>query len=375
MNSRALWKPLLALLAVGGLLAAGAALFDTRRAPREGPRTVAVSRGRIASKALVVGRLAPVEEIRVKSKLSGIVTRCFAEVGETVAKGDPLFEVAPDPTPLEARDAERDVELARVTLEKARADLARHEALFQAGVLPQSDLDATRERHARARIDYERSVETRDLTLAGRIAREGIAVESIVRAPADGTILARFVNPGDPVVPLTNYQAGTELATLADMSHLVLKGTVDEIDVGKIREGMPARISVGALPDADVRGRLTHIAPQARAEAGGTVFDVEIEITDRGGRFLRAGYSANAEIVIAEKEDALLLPERVVSFEEGLDKPFVRLPPESRGGPPRRLPIVIGLSDGLSVEILSGLSEGQAVLEAAPAGGPARRGH
>ncbi len=352
-----------ALLLGGGLYLAYARLAPGRRPP-ERFQTVTVERGRIADKALVVGRITPLLEFRVKSKIPGIVARCFKQVGDPVARGDPLFEIAPDPTPLQEREMTRKVDLSRVTLDKARADLTRHEELFRQGALPRSQLDATRETFAKAEIAFKEAEERRDLVLKGKIEREGVEMESIIRAPADGTVLSRNVNPGDPVVPLTDNLAGTELMTIADMKDLLLKGTVDEIDVGRIRVGLPARIAVGALPGADVRGELVLIAPKARAETGGTVFDVEIRITDNGGQFLRAGYSANADILISEKEDVLLVPERLVSFESGdASRPFVELAPESPGAPARKVPVAIGLSDGLTAEILSGLSGGEVLLD------------
>ncbi|MFH1680430.1 MAG: HlyD family efflux transporter periplasmic adaptor subunit, partial [Candidatus Eisenbacteria bacterium] len=189
-------------------------------------------------------------------------------------------------------------------------------------------------------------------------------IDSVIRAPASGTVLERLVDPGEPVVPLTSFQEGTVLLTIADMNDLVFNGTVDEIDVGKLDPGLPVRIHVGALPDAEIGGRVVRIAPKAKEEQGATLFDVEVSIDETGGAFLRAGYSANADVVIREKKDVLLLPERVVSFEG--EKAFVELPPSGSGVEPERREIEVGLSDGLQVEILSGLAEGDEVWQRPP---------
>jgi len=164
------------------------------------------------------------------------------------------------------------------------------------------------------------------------------------------------------VVPLTSYQAGTALTTLADMSTLVFKGTVDEIDVGKLHEGMPARIKVGALPDAAVDGRVYKIAPKSKTAEGATLFDVEIELLPAAGVTLRAGYSANADIVVREKKDVLLLPERLVTLEGG--KSTVEVP--GTGEEPVKKEIKVGLSDGINVEVASGLKESELVVERPP---------
>ena len=171
-------------------------------------------------------------------------------------------------------------------------------------------------------------------------------------------------DPGDSVVPLTSYQAGTPLMTLADMGDLFFKGTVDEIDVGKMALGLPVRLQIGALPNATIEGELTNIAPKAKEVEGATLFDVEARITSSGDTTLRAGYSATADVVIQEKENVLLVPERLVSFEG--DKAFVEVPGKTPETEPVRTEIKVGLSDGLNVEVLEGLSEGQKVVERPP---------
>jgi HlyD family secretion protein len=192
-----------------------------------------------------------------------------------------------------------------------------------------------------------------------------VTIESIIRAPAAGTILTRVVNPGDPVTPLTSYQPGTELATIAEMSDLIFKGTVDEIDVGKLKVGLPARIKVGALPTDVVTGHVSRIAPQAQQKEGATLFDVEIEL-DPAKITQRAGYSANADLIIREKKDVLVLPERVVIFEDGGKKTFVELPGAKEGDEPKKKEIQLGISDGMSVEVASGLEKGNKVVERPP---------
>src|SRR4029077_20898172 len=177
----------------------------------------------------------------------------------------------------------------------------------------------------------------------GRIKSEHLNVESIIRAPVAGTVLELLVNEGDPVVPLTSYQAGTALTTLADMSTLVFKGTVDEIDVGKLHESMPARIKVGAIPDSAVDGRVYKIAPKSKTAEGATLFDVEIELLPTNGVTLRAGYSANADIVVREKNDVLLVPERLVTFADG--KATVEIPGATPQAEPTKKEFKAGLSD------------------------------
>jgi HlyD family secretion protein len=227
-------------------------------------------------------------------------------------------------------------------------------------------LDAAKEAFELARIELASAEDNLELTREGRINGRGRELESIIRAPAGGIVLKRDVDPGDPVVPLTSFQAGTELATIADMGDLIFKGPVDEIDVGKLSVDVPARLKIGALPSAEVTGRLTRIAPQATEDEGARLFDVEIELDPVTEVLLRAGYSANADLVIREKSDILMIPERLVLFEEDGAETFVELPPDSPEGDPVKVAVATGLSDGLNIEILEGLDEDDTVVQRPP---------
>jgi len=320
--------------------------------------------GSITEKALAVGQIEPREKFQVKSKISGIVKRCFVEVGDQVQTGDSLFEIAPDPTPQELLNVDHRVRSSEASFLKAKADFERGRELHQEGLMSKGDLDALSEIYALARLARQQAADNRDLTRIGKVTGGGTEVETIIRTSASGTILSRAVNVGDPVVPLTSYQPGTELANVADMGDLIFKGTVDEIDVGKISVGMPCRIKVGALPDEIVTGRLSRIAPQAQKSEGATLFDVEIELDPDQDVVLRAGYSANADVVIREKNDIVLIPERLVLFEE--EKTFVEVPGIGPEAEPSKVEVELGLSDGLNVEIVSGVAEGEQVIQRPP---------
>ena len=355
---------LLAIVIVLAGMAGGIyAWVGSRGADENGNTLIAAEIGSITEKALAVGQIEPREKFQVKSKISGIVKRCFVEIGDEVRAGDSLFEIAPDPTPQELLNVDHGVQASEASFLKAQADYERGVELVKDGLMSKGDLDALRESHELARIARQQASDNRELTRSGKVTG-GTGVETLIRTSASGTVLSRAVNAGDPVVPLTSYQPGTELATVADMGDLVFKGTVDEIDVGKISVGMACRIKVGALPDDIVTGRLERIAPQAQKSEGATLFDVEIELDPDQDVVLRAGYSANADVVIREKTDIVLIPERLVLFED--DHTFVELPGEGPEAEPRKVAVELGLSDGLSVEIVSGLSEGDEVVQRPP---------
>ena len=358
------WMKVVVPVVVVGAVGFGAVQATTGKAGKGGFTLVKVERGTITDKALATGQIVPEQEIQVKSQISGIVKECFADVGDRVRAGQPLFAIIPDPTPLELNEVERGVQLSEVGYAKAAADFERNGALWKDGILSKELYDAAKQAFDQARIQLDLARERFALTKEGKIQRAKGNVDSVIRAPASGTVLIRQVNPGDPVVPLTSYQAGTPLMTMADMGTLMFKGTVDEIDVGKLREGLLVRVKIGALPDAKVTGRLTRIAPKASEKEGTTLFDVEATIESAEGVTLRAGYSANADVVIQEKPGVLLLPERLVSFDK--DKAFVEVPGGKPDAPPAKREIKTGLSDGLKLEVVAGLAEGDEVVQRPP---------
>jgi HlyD family secretion protein len=290
------------------------------------------------------------------------VKTVFVEVGDIVRIGESLLEIKPDPTPLEFAEAKRNVEMAGVNLEKAENEFQRMTKLLSDNLVSRQEYDVAENEHKQLQLRVKIAQERLALIEEGKTKIADLQVDTVIKSQVEGMILERRVNEGDPVVPLTSYQAGTELLILADMETLIFKGTVDEIDVGKLEVGMTAELKIGAIPDEKIIGQLMKISPKARQEENATLFDVEIEITQKGEKMIRAGYSANAELVINKAENTLFIPERLVEFNE--DKTFVEVKDES--GEIIKREVEIGLSDGINVEIKQGLAEGEEVVERPP---------
>jgi HlyD family secretion protein len=327
-----------------------------------GIRLIKVERGDIVEKALAIGQIEPKKEIAVKSKISGIVRNVFVEVGDLVKAGQPLMEIKPDPTPLEYADAKRNSEIALVNFEKASSEYDRMKTLLESQLISQKDFEIAENEYKQSKLRLNMAQERLALIDLGSTIVADRQVDTVIKSPVAGTVLERRVNEGDPVVPLTSYQAGTELLLLADMESLIFKGTVDEIDVGKLEQGMEAELKIGAIPDEDIWGTLSRISPKAKKQDNATLFDVEIEIAKRGNKVIRAGYSANAELLINKARDTLFIPERLVVFEE--DRTYIDV--QNAAGEIEKKEIKTGLSDGINVEILEGLSHGEEVVENPP---------
>jgi HlyD family secretion protein len=333
-----------------------------------------VIRGDIVDKALAVGNIEPRVEISVKSQFSGVVKRMYADVGAFVKAGTPLLEVQPNPTPKELVDAERQIEMREIEVANLKAEYERQKQLFDKQLISEQEFDRSKRSYEESALQVTMAQEQLALLREGKVSTSRGTVETVVRAPVSGFILDKMVEEGDPVVPLTSFQEGTVLMTMANMDDLIFRGTVDEIDVGRLREGMTSRIKVGALPNAEVDAMLSKIWLKATKEENSTVFPIELEIVKAVERnpatpeaeptpvVLRAGYSANAEIIIEKREQVLLIPERVIEFSGDSASVVVQLADNQTE---ERL-IQTGLSDAIQIEGLEGLAEGEKVREKPP---------
>ena len=322
---------------------------------------VPVKRGDIAEKALAVGTLEPEQEIKVKSIISGIVSDVMFKVGDAIVKDSPLFKISPNPTPLEYVEARRNMEVAEVTLSKLQSERDRNMKLFQSSLISQSQMESFEAQYNEALLRHRVAREKFELLEKGRIQMAHRNIDSIIKAPISGIMLSLSAHEGDPIVPLTNFQPGTELCSMADMGKILFKGTVDEIDVGKLVPGMETEIQIGALAEKKIRGTLQRIFPKARKEGNATLFDVEILLGEASGIILRAGYSATAYVKIQEHKGVLIVPERLV-LSEG-EKHYVEV---KQNETISKVDVKTGLSDGLNIEILEGLKEGDLIVERPP---------
>jgi len=346
-----------AVLVLGG---ASFLFFGSKKSSNESDiLKVKVIRGTVVDKALAVGTIEPENEISVKSKVSGVVSRIFVDVGVYVKIGEPLLEVRPDPTPLELADGKRQVQLSQVDLDNLKKQRIRQESLMKSHLISDKEYEDFQKQYEESELRLKIATEKLALMESGKIKIGETEIESIIKAPISGFVLNRTIEVGDPVTPLTSYQEGTVLMKMANMERLIFKGTVDEIDVGKMKEGMDVEIKVGALPSDTVRGVLRKIWLKAEKKDNSTVFPIEILIPAAKNAVLRAGYSANANIIIQKKANVLTIPERVITFSN--DSGFVNVAMGKNKD--ERHYIKTGLSDAINIEVISGLKDSDEVFE------------
>ncbi len=335
------------------------------RKESNGLKTEEIKRGNVIVKALAIGQIVPRQEISIKSKISGIVSRKLTQVGDYVTKGQTLIEIDPDPTPIEYTQAKRSVERSEISLRQAELEYKRAQELKNKNLISDHEYENNKQVYDEQKLNHQLEKEKFDLLSTGKIELAGKKIENTIKSPIEGTVLEYFVNEGDPVVPLTSYQAGTSLMVIADMRDLIFKGTVDEIDIGKIKLHTPVNLKIGALPDCKIEGIVSKISPKAKKEGNTTLFDIEIAITRRdSSAVLRAGLSANAEIIIERADSVLIVPERLISYHGDTATVEIKKGPKAEDIEKRR--IRTKLSDGMITEVDSGLTEHDLVIERPP---------
>lgn len=327
-----------------------------------GVETGKPARGSIVKKTVAAGAIQPRKETEIKPKVAGILKSLHVEPGQHVKKGDLIAEVRIIPDVVNLNEAELRLRSARLQQIKAKRELDRAEALREKGAAPMTELD-------RLRSDYELAgEELRAAESRVRLVREGALGRSKggstqVESTVDGMVLAILVREGASVINANSFNPGTTIAVVADMTDMIFRGRVDESEVGKLKEGMPVEIVVAALNDVKFTGTLEHIAPKNYVAGGGsgqqsggtTEFEIEAAFRPPAGVTVRAGYSANANIVLDRRDRVLTVNESLLSFDGG--KKLVEV--QVGEGRYEKREVKVGLSDGINVEVLSGVKEGE----------------
>jgi HlyD family secretion protein len=325
------------------------------------PRPVAVETERpavrdVVRKVVASGTIEPRKEIEIKPRIPGILRHLGVTPGMAIKRGDLIGEVQLIPDVVGVNDAELRLRSAGLVVERSKRDLERAVALDVSGAVSKMEIDNLRSAYSIAQEEL-RAAESRVLLLrkgaAGKTPEASASTR--VESTIDGTVLAVPVKEGSSVINANSFNPGTTIALVADMSDMIFKGRVDESEVAKLRVGMPVEIVIGAMEDQKLSGKLEQIAPKSQVKDGTTEFEIEAAVRVPAGVVVRAGYSANANIVLDRRDKVLTIDEGLLSFEKdgGQGHRFV----EVQTAPQHfeRRTVKLGLSDGLHVEVLSGV--------------------
>lgn len=311
------------------------------------------AKGSIVKKTIANGAIEPRQEVAVKPVVSGVVREVFIEAGELVKKGDKLATIEIVPDMLSLNQAENRVRSAEIALSSAQLDFERNQPLAAKGVISAAEMQLFDMALRNARQEKEAAEDALQLVRDGVSRSSKGATNTIVRSPIDGMVLDVPVKVGTSVIERNNFNEGTTIASVADMQDLIFKGKVDESEIGKVSTGMEAILTIGAIDKETFPAKLEYIAPKGVDEEGAIKFEVRAAVTPKEGRFIRANYSANADIVLDRRDSVMTIPERLVKFNAAGDSAFVEVQTTPQTFEKR--PIRTGLSDGINIEITGGI--------------------
>jgi HlyD family secretion protein len=307
----------------------------------------------VIKKTVATGSVVPRNEIEIKPQVSGIVEEVYIEAGDHVKKGDLIARVKIIPNMVELNNAESRLNKANINYEDAGLVYERQKKVYEQGVIPEAEFQQYRLAYMNALEEKEAAESNLQLIKEGVSKKSGTSTNTLIRSTIEGMVLDVPVETGNSVIESNTFNEGTTIASVADMGEMIFKGKVDETEVGKLKLGMPLILSIGAIEDEKFNAILEYIAPKGKEENGAIQFEIKADVKIKSDAFIRAGYSANADIVLEEKDSVMVIPESLLIFEEEADSTYV----EVEIGPQifeKRL-IKTGLSDGVNIEILEGL--------------------
>ncbi len=319
---------------------------------------------------IITGKIEPRNEVNVKPQISGIITQLLKEPGQHVEQGEVIAKVKVIPDMGQLSNAEARVRLADINLAQAQTDYDREKALFDRQLVSADEYEKVRQRLRQAREEVAAAQDVLQVVRDGVSKSNASASSTLVRSTISGVILDIPVKVGNSVILANTFNDGTTIATVANMNDLIFRGNIDETEVGRLVQGMPMKITIGALQDLSFDAALEYISPKATESNGANQFEIKAAVhvpdvstsgkaptasaSDHPGT-LRSGYSANAEIVLQEVKQALTIPESAIEFSG--DSTFVYLLTGPSGDKTyERRPVVTGLSDGVNIEIKKGLT-------------------
>ncbi len=313
----------------------------------------------IKTKTVATGKLNPEEEVELKPQISGIIDKILVEEGDIVKKGDVIAKIRVVPNEQSLVGANGQISTAKLAYNNAKTVYDRNKALFDKGVISKQDFENSELSLNQANESLSQAQNNYRIIKRGSLSGGGSANTNII-ALIPGTILEIPVREGDQVIESNNFNAGTTIATIADMSKMIFEGKVDEAEVGKLEEGKDIKVILGAINEKDFPAKLTFVAPKGKEENGAVQFTIKADVTVEPSTKIRAGYSANAEIEMESKDSVLVIKESLLQFNRITEKPYIEIQKEE--GKFEKKNVVLGLSDGINVEILEeGVKEGDKI--------------
>ncbi|MBR1927026.1 MAG: efflux RND transporter periplasmic adaptor subunit [Bacteroidales bacterium] len=311
----------------------------------------------IRKTSVVTGKIIPRDEVNIKPQISGIISELYKQAGEKVSEGEVIAKVKVIPEMSSLSAAQSRVRLAEINLGQAQTNFDREKALFDKNLVSAEEYDQVRQALSQAKEEKNAAVESLEVVRDGVSKSNAKSSSTLIRSTISGLILDVPVKVGNSVIQSNTFNDGTTIATVANMGDLIFDGFIDETEVGRVCEGVPMSITVGALRDIKFDAVMEYISPKAQEKNGTNEFEIKAAVTVPDSVTVRSGYSANAEIQLEGVYGVLSIPESALTFTG--DSTFVYLVKGEKKY--EKIPVVTGLSDGINIEVKSGLKEGDKV--------------
>ena len=354
------------LLSIVGLAVVGTFVFLWKKAQPEVTEyeIVTPERGTVETKTVATGNVEPRYEILIKPQISGIISEVLKEAGQRVTEGEIIAKVKVIPEMGQLNSAESRVNVARISLEQVESTHRRDEQLFKQGILTAEEFDVSKANYRKAKEELANAQSALEIVRDGISRNTRSSSTTQIRSTITGMILNVPIKVGNSVIQSNSFNDGTTIASVANMNDMIFRGNVDETEIGKIREGMPIKLTVGALGTRTFDAVLEYVSPKGEEKNGAIQFEIKAAVSLPDTSFVRAGYSANAEIVLERAENVLTIPESTVEFHG--DTAFVQVVKQEK---PKQIfekrQIKTGLSDGIKIEVKEGLTEKDKIRGAA----------
>ena len=318
----------------------------------------------LETKTVATGKVEPRDEVLIKPQMSGIISEVLKEAGQMVKAGEIIAKIKVIPEMVQLNSAESRVRVAKINLEQINETYKRDKQLFEQGVISKEDYQTSLANFKKAEEEVDNAQDALDIIREGISKKSAALSTTQVRSTITGMILDVPIKVGNSVIQSNTFNDGTTIAYVADMNDMIFKGKVDETEVGRIHEGMPIKLTVGALDSRVFDAMLEYVAPKGVEENGAVLFEIKAAAAIPEDAFIRAGYSANAEIVLKRAENVLTVPESTVEFKG--DSAFVQIVKQEK---PEQIFekrfVKVGLSNGIRIEIQEGLTENDKIRGAA----------
>lgn len=309
----------------------------------------------IVNKTVATGNIIPLEEVLIKPNISGVIEEIYVEGGDILKANDLIAKIKVIPNLATLNQARNSIETAQIALNDEKRRFDRQKNLYDKGVISKEEMERAEVSYKQAEQAYNAAKQNYDIVKTGSTKGLGTSANTLIRSTVSGMVLDMPVEVGNQVIQSNNFNEGTTIAALADVNRMIFEGKVDESEVGKIKEGYPLEITVGAIENATFDAVLDYIAPKGELENGAIQFEIKGTLHKADTTFIRAGLSANASIILARADSVLSVKEALVQFDEETKKPFVEVKTGEKEF--ERREITLGVSDGLNVEVKDGLSE------------------